>query len=294
MNTLNIKNLSKTYPNGVKALDGVSINISNGMFGLLGPNGAGKSSLMKTIATLQEPSSGTITFNNHDIVSNPQEIRNKLGYLPQEFGVYPKISAQQLLKHIAVLKGMVNRQERKQQIKALLHQTNLYAHRNKSVHTFSGGMRQRFGIAQALLGNPQIIIVDEPTAGLDPEERYRFLNLLSEIGENVIVILSTHIVEDVRDLCSEMAILGNGKIITQGNPSELTTLLTGKIWSKIISKDELEVYKNTLSVLSTRLFAGKTLLKVLADTQPDQGFELVNPDLESVYFSTLFKTQIHV
>ncbi|MFT5167796.1 MAG: ABC-2 type transport system ATP-binding protein [Saprospiraceae bacterium] len=289
MNNLKIENLSKTYPNGVKALDNVSLDISNGMFGLLGPNGAGKSSLMKTIATLQEPSSGTITFNNHDIVSNPQEIRNQLGYLPQEFGVYPKISAQQLLEHIAVLKGIANRQDRKEQIEALLQQTNLYTHRKKAVYTFSGGMRQRFGIAQALLGNPQIIIVDEPTAGLDPEERNRFLNLLSEIGENVIIILSTHIVEDVRDLCSNMAILGEGKIIRQGNPLELTKLLSGKIWSKTIAKEELDAYQISQDVISTRLFAGKTQIKVLADEQPEQGFDRVSPDLESVYFSTLFK-----
>jgi ABC-2 type transport system ATP-binding protein len=289
MNNLKIENLSKTYPNGVKALDNVSLDISNGMFGLLGPNGAGKSSLMKTIATLQEPSSGTITFNNHDIVSNPQEIRNQLGYLPQEFGVYPKISAQQLLEHIAVLKGIANRQDRKEQIEALLQQTNLYTHRKKPVYTFSGGMRQRFGIAQALLGNPQIIIVDEPTAGLDPEERNRFLNLLSEIGENVIIILSTHIVEDVRDLCSNMAILGEGKIIRQGNPLELTKLLSGKIWSKTIAKEELDAYQISQDVISTRLFAGKTQIKVLADEQPEQGFDRVSPDLESVYFSTLFK-----
>ena len=210
MNTLKIENLSKTYPNGVKALDGINLEINNGMFGLLGANGAGKSSLMRTIASLQEPSLGAITFNNTDIINDPQEIRKQLGYLPQEFGVYPKVSAERLLNHLAVLKGLHQKNERKEQVKALLQQTNLYQHRKKSVHTFSGGMRQRFGIAQALLGNPQLIIVDEPTAGLDPEERNRFLNLLSEIGENVIVILSTHIVEDIRDLCTKMAILSSG------------------------------------------------------------------------------------
>jgi len=214
MNTLTIENLSKTYPNGVKALNGVSLNISNGLFGLLGANGAGKSSLMRTIASLQEPSSGTINFNNVDIISSPQEVRKNLGYLPQEFGVYPKISAEKLLNHLAVLKGILDKKERQSQVTALLQQTNLYQHRKKSVYTFSGGMRQRFGIAQALLANPQLIIVDEPTAGLDPEERNRFLNLLSEIGENVIVILSTHIVEDVRDLCKNMAILSEGEIVS--------------------------------------------------------------------------------
>ncbi|MFK7775524.1 MAG: ABC transporter ATP-binding protein [Saprospiraceae bacterium] len=291
MNKLIIENLSKTYPNGVKSLDNVSLTISNGMFGLLGPNGAGKSSLMRTIASLQEPSSGTISFNEKDIINHPQEIRKQLGYLPQEFGVYPKISTQNLLNHIAVLKGIVDKSERKNQVDALLQQTNLYQHRKKAVHTFSGGMRQRFGIAQALLGNPQLIIVDEPTAGLDPEERNRFLNLLSEIGENVIVILSTHIVEDVRDLCSNMAILGGGKIIAKGNPIELIAKLEGKIWRKIISKRELENYKNRFEVISTRLHSGKTQIQVLAHSKPENGFESITPDLESLYFSTLFQNQ---
>ncbi|WP_106791364.1 ABC transporter ATP-binding protein [Aquimarina sp. Aq78] len=291
MNRLHIQNLSKTYPNGVKALDNVSFTITNGMFGLLGPNGAGKSSLMRTIAALQEPTSGKITFNDKDIVNHPQEIRNHLGYLPQEFGVYPKISAQNLLHHIAVLKGLSNKSERKDQVEALLQQTNLYQHRKKAVHTFSGGMRQRFGVAQALLGNPQLIIVDEPTAGLDPEERNRFLNLLSEIGENVIVILSTHIVEDVRDLCANMAIMGEGKIIKQGNPIELTKALTGNVWTKTITKEELQFYKEEFNVISTRLVSGKTQIQVFAETIPENGFETMQPDLESVYFSTLFNNQ---
>ncbi|WP_108809264.1 ABC transporter ATP-binding protein [Aquimarina spinulae] len=291
MNRLYIQNLSKTYPNGVKALDNVSLTITNGMFGLLGPNGAGKSSLMRTIASLQEPTSGTITFNDKDIVNHPQEIRNHLGYLPQEFGVYPKISAQNLLHHIAILKGISNKSECKDQVEALLQQTNLYQHRKKAVHTFSGGMRQRFGVAQALLGNPQLIIVDEPTAGLDPEERNRFLNLLSEIGENVIVILSTHIVEDVRDLCANMAIMGEGKIIKQGNPIELTKALTGNVWTKTITKEELQFYKEQFNIISTRLVSGKTQIQVFAETIPENGFETMQPDLESVYFSTLFNNQ---
>ena len=287
MNTLKIENLSKTYANGVKALNNVSLTMSNGMFGLLGPNGAGKSSLMRTLATLQEPTSGTILFNDIDIIDNPQEIRNHLGYLPQEFGVYPKISAYELLDHIAVLKGIENKKDRRNQVDALLQQTNLYQHRKKYVSTFSGGMRQRFGIAQALLGNPKLIIVDEPTAGLDPEERNRFHNLLSEIGENVIVLLSTHIVEDVRDLCSNMAIMGEGKIISQGIPSELMKELEGKIWQRIIKKEDLETFKKAFNVLSTHLHLGEIRLQVLSDNKPESGFELVNPDLEDVYFSTL-------
>jgi len=287
MNTLKIENLSKTYANGVKALNNVNLTMFNGMFGLLGPNGAGKSSLMRTLATLQEPTSGTIFFNDIDIIDNPQEIRNHLGYLPQEFGVYPKISAYELLDHIAVLKGIGNKKERRNQVNALLQQTNLYQHRKKYVSTFSGGMRQRFGIAQALLGSPKLIIVDEPTAGLDPEERNRFHNLLSEIGENVIVLLSTHIVEDVRDLCSNMAIMGEGQIISQGIPSELMKEFEGKIWQKTIKTEDLETFKKAFNVLSTHLYLGKIRLQVLSDNKPESGFELVNPDLEDVYFSTL-------
>lgn len=288
MNTLTIKNLSKTYPNGVKALNGINLEITNGMFGLLGANGAGKSSLMRTIASLQEPSSGTIAFNNSDVVQNPDEIRKSLGYLPQEFGVYPKISAEKLLNHLAVLKGILHKKERKEQVNALLQKVNLYQHRKKSVYTFSGGMRQRFGIAQALLANPQIIIVDEPTAGLDPEESNRFLNLLSEIGENVIVILSTHIVEDVRNLCPMMAILSEGEIISQGNPTNLVAGIDGKIWTKIIAKADIEIYKNAFNVISTKLVSGETQIRVLSDQQPESGFEKIIPNLEDFYFTTLF------
>ncbi|RZS99372.1 ABC transporter ATP-binding protein [Aquimarina brevivitae] len=287
MNTLQINSLSKTYTNGVKALDNVSLTISNGMFGLLGPNGAGKSSLMRTIATLQQPSFGSIIFNNTNTLKHPEELRKYLGYLPQEFGVYPKISAYQLLDHLAVLKGILSKTERKTQVEALLAQTNLYQHRKKAVATFSGGMRQRFGIAQALLGNPKLVIVDEPTAGLDPEERNRFLNLLSEIGEHIIVILSTHIVEDVKDLCSNMAIMNQGNIIEQGVPSELTAQLKGRVWYKIIQKDDLVHYQSDLKVISSRLFSGKTMLHVLAEDKPEAGFEEINPGLEDVYFSAL-------
>lgn len=288
MNTLKISQLSKTYPDGVKALNNVSLTISNGMFGLLGSNGAGKSTLMRTIASLQKPSSGSITFNDEDIIAKPEIVRQQLGYLPQEFGVYPKISAEKLLHHLAVLKGIVDTKERTQQVEALLQQVNLYQHRKKSVFTFSGGMRQRFGIAQALLANPKIIIVDEPTAGLDPEERNRFLNLLSEIGENVIVILSTHIVEDVRDLCSQMAILSNGEIITQGIPKDLVSELDGKIWSKMIKKEYLSAHQNAFSVVSTKLISGETQIRVLSSTKPEKGFESIQPNLEDLYFVTLF------
>ncbi len=288
MNTLQINNLSKTYPNGVKALDDINLEITNGMYGLLGANGAGKSSLMRTIASLQEPSSGSLSFNNIDIVQNPDEIRKHLGYLPQEFGVYPKISAEKLLNHLAVLKGILNKKERKEQVTALLQQVNLYQHRKKYVYTFSGGMRQRFGIAQALLANPKIIIVDEPTAGLDPEESNRFLNLLSEIGENVIVILSTHIVEDVRNLCPKMAILSNGKIISEGNPTELVASIEGKIWTKIILKSDLDIYKKAFDVVSTKLVSGETQIRVLSDQKPEASFELITPNLEDFYFATLF------
>ncbi len=288
MNTLTIKDLTKTYPNGVKALDGINLEITNGMFGLLGANGAGKSSLMRTIASLQEPTSGSISFNNSDIVQNPDEIRKHLGYLPQEFGVYPKISAEKLLNHLAVLKGILNKKERKEQVTALLQQVNLYQHRKKSVYTFSGGMRQRFGIAQALLANPKIIIVDEPTAGLDPEESNRFLNLLSEIGENVIVVLSTHIVEDVRNLCPKMAILSNGEIISEGNPKELVASIEGKIWTKIIPKSDLDIYKKAFDVVSTKLVSGETQIRVLSNQKPEASFELITPNLEDFYFTTLF------
>jgi len=292
MNTLIIKDLTKTYPNGVKALNGINLKITNGMFGLLGANGAGKSSLMRTIASLQKPSAGTLSFNDVDIVDEPANIRQYLGYLPQEFGVYPKVSAEKLLNHLAVLKGVLDTKARKDQVTALLQQVNLYQHRKKAVYTFSGGMRQRFGIAQALLGNPQIIIVDEPTAGLDPEESNRFLNLLSEIGENVIVILSTHIVDDVLNLCPKMAIMSNGQIISQGNPAELVASIEGKIWSKIIAKSDLEIYKKAFNVISTKLIAGQTQIRVIAENKPEEGFEMIIPNLEDYYFATVFSQTI--
>lgn len=287
MNVLAIKDLGKTYPNGVAALKGINLELSNGMFGLLGPNGAGKSTLMRTLATLQSPDMGSIYYNGTDILTTPNAMRKVLGYLPQEFGVYPKVSAQRLLDHLALLKGVIDKYERREQVAALLEQTNLYAQRKRAVHTFSGGMRQRFGIAQALLGQPQVVIVDEPTAGLDPQERYRFLNLLSEIGENIIVILSTHLVEDVRQLCPQMAIMANGTIIAQGNPEALCAELKGKIWQKTIAKSSLPTYQQQLDVISTRLLAGQTIVQVLGDALPEEGFSPVQPDLESVYFTAL-------
>lgn len=287
MKRLQIINLSKSYKNGTKALDDVSLTIGTGMFGLLGPNGAGKSTLMRTLATLQEPDSGQVFFDGDDIHKNPQQLRARLGYLPQDFGVYPKISAMDLLDHLAVLKGLINKNERKDQVMALLQQTNLYNFRKQAVSTFSGGMRQRFGIAQALLGNPQLIIVDEPTAGLDPQERNRFHDLLSEIGEQVVVILSTHIVEDVHDLCPEMAVMANGKIILQGKPANLTAALNGKIWLKTVSKEEVSSYQSSQQVISTRRIAGKIQVLILADSCPEAGFEPFYPGLEEVYFSAL-------
>ncbi|WP_337968877.1 ABC transporter ATP-binding protein [uncultured Flavobacterium sp.] len=291
MNSLSIKNLSKTYENGTQAINDVSLEITNGMFGLLGPNGAGKSTLMRTVAALQEPTSGSIVFNGINILEKPMYIRENLGYLPQEFGVYPKISAYRLLDHLAILKGIVNKQERHDQILTLLQQTNLLQHKDKAVHSFSGGMRQRFGIAQALLGNPKIIIVDEPTAGLDPEERNRFNNLLSEIGESIIVLLSTHIVEDVQDLCTKMAIISNGKLILEGNPNETITLLKDKIWMKAIHKSELQDYQTNFNIISSHLNSGKLNIHVFADQQPDSGFDLISPDLSDVYFSVLAQNQ---
>jgi len=287
MNTLEIRQLSKTYSNGVKALQQINLTLENGMFGLLGPNGAGKSSLMRTIATLQLPDKGNVIFNGTDIGEHPQFIRKHLGYLPQEFGVYPKVSAVELLNHMAILKGIFNQKIRKEQIESLLVQTNLYQHRKKAVSSYSGGMKQRFGIAQALLGNPKVIIVDEPTAGLDPEERNRFHNLLSEIGEQVIVVLSTHIVEDVRDLCTKMAVMGDGKILLEGSPKELMSNLNGHIWKKEIKKETLETHQKSFKVISSRLFAGNTQIHVYADRQPEEGFELVDAGLEDVYFSLM-------
>jgi len=292
MNSLSIKNLSKTYENGTKAIDQLSLEITNGMFGLLGPNGAGKSSLMRTIAALQEPTSGIIEFNGINTLENPMFIRQKLGYLPQEFGVYPKISAYRLLDHLAVLKGIIDKKERHDQILYLLQQTNLLQHKDKAVHSFSGGMRQRFGIAQALLGNPKIIIVDEPTAGLDPEERNRFNNLLSEIGESIIVVLSTHIVEDVRDLCPKMAIISNGKLILEGKPNDAIDFLKDKIWMKAIQKTELNDHQSNYNIISSHLNSGKINIHVFSDERPDSGFELISPDLSDVYFSVLGQNQL--
>lgn len=292
MNSLSIQNLSKTYENGTKAIDHLSLEITNGMFGLLGPNGAGKSTLIRTIAALQEPTSGIIEFNGINILENPMFIRQNLGYLPQEFGVYPKISAYRLLDHLAVLKGIVDKKERHDQILYLLQQTNLLQHKDKAVHSFSGGMRQRFGIAQALLGNPKIIIVDEPTAGLDPEERNRFNNLLSEIGESIIVVLSTHIVEDVRDLCPKMAIISNGKLILEGKPNEAIDSLKDKIWMKTIEKAELKDHQLNFNIISSNLNSGKINIHVFSDGRPDSGFELISPDLSDVYFSVLTQNQL--
>ena len=284
---LTILDLSKTYANGVQALKGVSLDIPNGMFGLLGPNGAGKSTLMRTIATLQDADGGSIVLNDLDVLANKPAARRLLGYLPQEFGVYPKVSAEAMLDHFAVLKGVVARGERKDLVEALFRQVNLWDVRKRKLGTFSGGMRQRFGIAQALIGAPQLIIVDEPTAGLDPEERNRFLNLLAEIGENVVVILSTHIVEDVTDLCPRMAIISRGEVLLTGQPAEAMRALDGKVWRRTIATTAIEDYRTRMTVLSTRLAGGKTILHVLADSRPENEFEAVAPDLEDVYFGRL-------
>jgi len=283
---LEIANLSHTYANGTVALSDVNLSIPRGMFGLLGPNGAGKSTLMRTVATLQEPSSGTIQFGDIDVLAEPERLRRTLGYLPQDFGVYPRVSAYAMLDQMAVLKGITGKGERKSVVETLLNQTNLWSVRDKSIAGFSGGMRQRFGIAQALIGNPELIIVDEPTAGLDPEERNRFLNLLAGIGDNVVVILSTHIVDDVADLCPLMAVLTDGRVRLQGKPSELIASTRGKVWKKTIDHAELEDYQAKHEVISTRMFAGQTIVHVLSETQP-QGFEPVEGGLEDVYFSTL-------
>ncbi|MCU0352956.1 MAG: ABC transporter ATP-binding protein [Cytophagales bacterium] len=282
-----INGLSKTYANGVQALKNVTLTIKQGMFGLLGPNGAGKSSLMRTIATLQEADSGSITLGNIDVLRQKEEVRKILGYLPQEFGVYPKVSAEDLLTHFAVLKGIANRRERNEVVKALLHKTNLYHVRNKNLGGYSGGMKQRFGIAQALLADPKLIIVDEPTAGLDPAERNRFLNLLSEIGENTIVILSTHIVDDVKELCSDMAIINKGEVLYKGSPADAIASVQGRVWQKRIAKSELDTYRQMHTVISDRLIAGTPIIHVLADFQPE-GFAPVEADLEDVYFAKIF------
>ena len=284
-----IEGLSKTYGNDVKALDDVSLTIPAGMFGLLGPNGAGKSTLMRTIATLQPADSGTIEFDGIDVSREPDRIRAMLGYLPQDFNVYPRISAEDLLEHIALLKGMDDRKARRQAVEALLVQTNLHDHRKKAVASYSGGMRQRFGIAQALLGDPKLLIVDEPTAGLDPEERNRFHNLLAEIGRDKAVLLSTHIVDDVADLCPQMAVIADGRIQLSGSPSSLIAELDGRIWRKTIDRDRMDEAREHLPVISTRLQTGRTVIHVLADQAPDADFEVVRPDLEDVYFSTLYQ-----
>ena len=288
---LSIKKLNKTYANGVHAINNVSLEIPNGLFGLLGPNGAGKSSLMRTIATLQEADSGSINFNGLNVMQDKEALRRQLGYLPQDFGVYPKVSAEDLLTHFAVLKGLTRKSERKEIVDGLLRQTNLWEARKRALGTYSGGMRQRFGIAQALLGAPKLVIVDEPTAGLDPDERNRFLNLLAEIGEQVVVILSTHIVEDVTDLCPRMAIIGKGQVLLQGEPQAAIDTLKSKIWRRSINKDAMPEYQRRFNVLSTRLVAGKPQINVFADAQPDDGFVQVEADLEDVYFFQLRANQ---
>lgn len=287
---LTIQNLNKTYSNGVQALKDVNLTIKQGMFGLLGPNGAGKSSLMRTIATLQEADSGSILLNDLDVLHQKDEVRKILGYLPQEFGVYPRVSAETMLDHIADLKGIANSRERKEIVTGLLQKVNLYDARKKNLGTYSGGMKQRFGIAQALIGNPKLIIVDEPTAGLDPAERNRFHNLLSEIGENTIVILSTHIVEDVTNLCSDMAIICLGEVVAKGNPNDLVAGLNGKVFKKLIEKNELDTYRADYQVISTSLKMGKTQIRVVSD-EPLDNFESTEPDLEDVYFSEITARQ---
>jgi ABC-type multidrug transport system ATPase subunit len=284
---LRIEGLSKTYPNGVKALDHVTLSIPHGMYGLLGPNGAGKTTLMRTIATLQEPDSGSIQMGEIDVLRQKDEVRRRLGYLPQDFGVYPRISAQDMLSHIALLKGLTGSRERKEVVDAMLHRCNLYDVRKKALSSYSGGMRQRFGIAQALIGNPHLLIVDEPTAGLDPGERNRFYNLLAEIGEQVIVILSTHIVEDVLDLCSRMAIIHLGKVLFEGHPDDAIATLKGRVWQRSITKAELPAYEQRYQVISSRLVGGRPFLHVLSAQPPEDGFAPSAPDLEDVFFAKI-------
>jgi len=292
MNHLLIQNITKTYPGGVCALNNLHLDIGPGLFGLLGPNGAGKSSLMRTIASLQLPTSGNIFLNGTDILAEPGYIKKQLGYLPQDFGVYPKITASQLLEHMAVLKGIANKAERREQVLALLQMTNLYEHRNKAVHTYSGGMRQRFGIAQALLGNPGVIIVDEPTAGLDPEERNRFNNLLSEIGEEVIIILSTHIVEDVRNLCPKMAIMDKGRILATGEPATFINRIEGKVWQRVVNRDDLQHFIQSYRVISSQLIGGKPSIRVYSENMPGEGFVAAKAGLEDVYFTYLKNLEV--
>jgi ABC-2 type transport system ATP-binding protein len=288
---LELHDVSHIYPNGTRALDHVTLSIPRGMYGLLGPNGAGKSTLMRAIATLQTPSEGTIRFGDIDVIREPEKLRRTLGYLPQDFGVYPRVSAYEMLDHMAVLKGVATPADRKTTVETLLQQVNLWSVRKKMLSGFSGGMRQRFGIAQALIGNPELIIVDEPTAGLDPEERNRFLNLLAEIGENVVVILSTHIVADVSDLCHRMAVLADGRVQLQGSPQELIHSTRGRIWMKVVDRGELAHVREHYEVLSTRLFAGRTVVHVLSDRDPGNGFTSVEAGLEDVYFSTLAESR---
>lgn len=290
--TLQITNVSKTYANGrsaaaVRALSDVTLTIPNGMYGLLGPNGAGKSTLMRILATLQEPDSGSIRLGDIDVLNQKDEVRQTLGYLPQEFGVYPKARAEDLLEHFALLKGIAERRARREVVEALLRQTNLWDVRNQKLGGYSGGMKQRFGVAVALLGNPKLLIVDEPTAGLDPAERVRFLNLLSELGENSAVILSTHIVEDVSELCTRMAIIDKGTILLEAEPLRAVEELRGRIWRRVLSKEALPDLERTHAVISTKLLAGRTLVHVYSDTAPSPGFEVVEPDLKDVYFSTM-------
>ena len=284
---LTIQNISKTYPNGVEALKNVSLKIGNGMFGLLGPNGAGKSTLMRTIAALQDSDEGTITVGDIDVSKDKQSLREILGYLPQEFGVYPKISANDLLDHLAVMKGITDSKQRKAVVESLLHQTNLWEAKDQKLGTYSGGMKQRFGIAQALIGDPKLIIVDEPTAGLDPMERNRFHNLLSEIGENVIVILSTHIVDDVSDLCNNMAIILNGEVHLVGEPIQLIKTLEQKVWKGLIEKSELVEIEKENDVISSRLYLGKVQVRIFSESPIQNGFESVSPEIEDLYFATI-------
>ncbi len=284
---LTIRDLSKTYPNGTQALKDVSLDVPRGMFGLLGRNGAGKSTLMRILATLQEPDEGTVRLGEIDVIREKQKVRETLGYLPQSFGFHPRVSAERLLDHFAVLKGLVVLGSRREVVEALLRRTNLWEVRRQRLGTFSGGMRQRFGVAVALLGNPQLIIVDEPTAGLDPEERVRFLNLLSEIGEASAVILSTHIVEDVEELCDRLAIIDRGEILLEAEPSRAIGELRGRIWRRTVSRDELPALEREQSVISTRLLAGRTIAHVYADASPGAAFEPVEPDMKDVYFSVM-------
>ncbi|SEC69421.1 ABC-type multidrug transport system, ATPase component [Maribacter dokdonensis] len=287
---LRIDNLSKTYSNGIKALQNISLDMPIGMFGLLGPNGAGKSTLMRTIATLQEADAGSIVLGDIDVLKQKNELRQVLGYLPQQFGLYPKISAEVLLNHFAVLKGITNKNERKELVKALLYKTYLYDVRQQNLKGFSGGMKQRFGIAQALLNNPKLLIVDEPTAGLDPVERNRFYNVLSELGEHTVVILSTHIVDDVKELCTNMAIINQGQVCLKGQPLQILEDLKDKVYKKTIEKSELNLYKENYQVISERLFLGKPIIHIVSDTNPGDGFSLINAELEDVYFSEIFNT----